>query len=177
MPSQSIAAPVIQPEGSMPAAFTPLPLEQHPIHAISESSSFGPATLPPTVNTSVQESTEMSDEGSNTSRGRKRKGDEVIANMAKSAKIARSNGVENVHELTGEGGESVNERAGRPTMSGRVPLMPTHLAEREGGYQGEKKGVRARKVQLTKKPKSKGNATKPVSKGAAKMPAAKKKVK
>ena len=107
----------------MPAAFTPLPLEQHPIHAISESSSFGPATLPPAVNTSVQESTEMSDEGSNTSRGRKRKGDEVIANMAKSAKIARSNGVENVHELTGEGGESVNERVGRPTMSGRVPFI------------------------------------------------------
>jgi hypothetical protein len=67
------------------------------------------------------------------------------------------------------------ERAGKPTLSGRVPLMPTHLAE--GGYQGEKKGVRARKVQLTKKPKSKGNATKPVSKGAARMPAAKKKVK
>ena len=32
----------------------------------------------------------------------------------------------------------VKERAGRPTLSGRVPLMPTHLAD--AGYQGEKKG-------------------------------------
>ena len=60
---------------------------------------------------------------------------------------------------------AVNERAGKPTLSGRVPLMPTHLAE--AGYQAEKKGVCA-KNGLTKKPKLKGKATKPVSKGAAK---------
>ena len=60
---------------------------------------------------------------------------------------------------------AVNERAGKPTLSGRVPLMPTHLAE--AGYQAAKKGVRA-KNGLTMKPKSKGKATKPVLKGAAK---------
>ena len=77
-------------------------------------------------------------------------------------------------EGTAKSNES-NERAGKLTLSGRVPLMPTRLAE--AGYQGEKKGFRARKVQpSTKKPKSKkkGNGTKPVSKGAAKMPAKKK---
>ena len=42
----------------------------------------------------------------------------------------------------------VKERAGKATLSGRVPLMPAHLAD--AGYQGEKKGVRARKVTLTK---------------------------
>ena len=41
------------------------------------------------------------------------------------------------------------KRAGKPTMSGHVPLMPAHLAE--GGYQGGKK-----KVQGRKKPKSRG---------------------
>jgi hypothetical protein len=48
----------------------------------------------------------------------------------------------------------VKERAGKPTMSGRVPLMPTHLAE--AGYQAEKKGVRG--TGTAKKPKSKGYA-------------------
>ena len=68
----------------------------------------------------------------------------------------------------------VKERAGKPTLSGRVPLMPTHLAE--AGYQGEKKGVRGTggKVQPTMKPKSKGYAKKPASKGAAKIPGRKK---
>lgn len=59
----------------------------------------------------------------------------------------------------------MNERAGKPTLSGRIPLMPTHLAE--VGYQG----VRAKPA---KKRKSKGSGTKPVSKGAGKMPARKK---
>ena len=61
--------------------------------------------------------------------------------------------------------DEANEQAGKPTLSGCVPLMPSHLAK--AGYQGEKKGVRARKVPPTKKPKSKGNAAKPVLKGAA----------
>ena len=57
-----------------------------------------------------------------------------------------------------------------PTFSGCVPLMPTHLAE--GGYQAEKKGIRGtgRKVQTTRKLKSKGHTTKSVSKGAVKIP-------
>ena len=63
----------------------------------------------------------------------------------------------------------VKDRAGRPTLSGRVPLMPTHLVE--GGYQGEKEGVRARKVETAKKPRSKGYTAsgKPASKGTAKI--------
>ena len=111
------------------------------------------------------------------SRGRKRKGDEPIARPAK--KTSSSMGVENIdiHEgsSTGKGSQvgegkansgEVKERAGKPTLSGRVPLMPTHLAD--AGYQGEKKGVRARKVTVTKKPGSKGYTAKPASKGPAK---------
>jgi hypothetical protein len=45
-------------------------------------------TFPPVVNATVQdsESTKVSDEGSNTTRGHKRKGDEATANNASSAK-------------------------------------------------------------------------------------------
>ena len=112
------------------------------------------------------------------SRGRKRKGDELIARPAKKTS---SMGQENIDiiegpskSITGKGSQvgegkansgEVKERAGRPTLSGRVPLMPTHLAD--AGYQGEKKGVRARKVTLSKKPRSKGYTAKPASKGPA----------
>ena len=118
----------------------------------------------------------MSDERPNTSRGQKRKGDEAIGEPAKKVCLGMENEDMPTGKELGEGtakNDESNEQAGKPTLSGRVPLMPTRLAE--AGYQGEKKGFRARKVQpSTKKPKSKGNGTKPVSKGAAKMPAKKK---
>ena len=119
------------------------------------------------------------------SQGRKRKleGEDPIARAAKKqfsmdtenadmAEVENTTGKE-----VGEGSakrSEVKERGGKPTFSGRVPLMPTHLAE--GGYQAEKKGVRGtgRKVQTTRKPKSKGHTTKPVSKGAVKIPGKKK---
>jgi hypothetical protein len=55
-----------------------------------------------------------------------------------------SKGTENLNVETGNepreetviSGE-MKERAGKPTLSGRVPLMPAHLAE--GGYQVEKR--------------------------------------
>jgi hypothetical protein len=113
------------------------------------------------------------------SRGHKRMGDDEAAD--KVHKRRRTNGVENVgiesretypgSEGMGMSGE-MNERAGKPTLSGRVPLMPTHLAD--AGYQGEKKGVRGKKGQHTKKPKSKGYTSKPSSKGAVKIPTKKK---
>jgi hypothetical protein len=177
IPSHSLGAPIIQPDGNLNV---PLPSSQQvplePCGAVSESP--WPGTFPPTVN-----SAQVSNEGSNASRGQKRKGDEGVA---KPAKKARSNDTENgditpempgdsvTGKEVGEGTakkDEVNERAGKPTLSGRVPLMPTHLAE--AGYQAAKKGVRARNG-LTTKPKSKGKATKPASKGAAKMPAKKK---
>ena len=132
----------------------------------------------------VQESAKVLEEGlkvNSVSRGRKRKGEEPVAKAAKKtcSKDTENTGMaegtsENIKEKddgmakTGE----VKERAGRPTLSGRVPLMPTHLAE--AGYQGEKKGIRGRKVQPTGKPK--GYTAKPASKGAAKI-APKKKTK
>ena len=86
-------------------------------------------------------------------RGRKRKAED---SLAKPVKKNRSKDTENA---------DMKERARKPTMSGHVPLMPTHLAE--AGYQVEKKGVRGtgRKVQPTKKPKLNGYAKKPASKG------------
>ena len=121
----------------------------------------------------------QSDDGSNRlfeERGEKRKGDEAAAIVTKKRclKGAENRNVEAVsdsmvgsEEVSGE----LKERAGKPTLSGRVPLMPAHLAE--GGYQGEKKGVRGRKPS-TKKPKSKGFSAKPSSKGVAKIPGRKK---
>lgn len=195
-PSHSVTAPINQPEGNvnMTASFAPfLSSQQLPSEssgAFTESPSFMLGIFPPTANTTVQESAKVSDEGSNTSQGRKRKGDELDELVAKPAKKACSRGTEN-EDMPGESAagkqldegteksDEVNERAGKPTLSGRIPLMPTHLAE--AGYQGEKKGVRPRKVQPTKKPKSKGNATKPASKATkpaskatAKTPAKKK---
>ena len=189
--SHSAGVPIIQPEGNL------LPLELHGVVTTGALESI----------VAVQDSAKV--EGSNInsgSRGQKRKGDDSDEAVAGPAKKRCSKGTENADMLeasseivagkeVGEGmvknGEviQVNERAGKPTLSGRVPLMPTHLAE--AGYQG----VRAKKVQPTKKPKSKGNAsyatkpkskgyttkpkskgntTKPASKGATKMPAKKK---
>jgi hypothetical protein len=119
----------------------------------------------------------VSDEGSSTSgsQGHKRKGNEPVVKPAKKARTENcftaegtSDGVlaEGVGEGMAKSGE-VKERGGKPTLSGRVPLLPTHLAE--AGYQGEKKGVRARKVKATKKPRSKGYTSKPASKGSAKI--------
>ena len=146
----------------MPTAFTPLP--PLPLDAVSESPGSG--TFPPTVNTTVQDS--------NTSQGQKRKVDEVIAKPAKKARLKATEKEDMPSESVtgkelGKGtakSDEANEQAGKLTLSGCVPLMPSHLAE--AGYQREKKGVQARKVPPTKKPKSKGNAAKPVSKGAAK---------
>jgi hypothetical protein len=129
-------------------------------------------------NISVPEPGNASDEGSiqiSESRGQKRKGDEAVAMLSKKrcSKDTESLNVEtgmSVSEETAMSGD-MKERAGKPTLSGRVPLMPAHLAE--GGYQGEKKGVRGRK-QPTKKPKSKGYTAKPSSKGATKIPGKKK---
>ena len=121
-----------------------------------------------------------SDEGTKLNKisdsgGQKRKGDEAGAILTKRRCLK---GTENLNvemandpkesggEETGISGET-KERAGKPTMSGRVPLMPAHLAE--GGYQGEKKGVRGRK-QPANKPKSRGYTRKPSSKGATKIP-------
>ena len=125
-----------------------------------------------------------SDEGSDQifeSRGEKRKGEEAAAILPKRRclKGTENRNVETVKDpsdsLAGsdESGISgeLKERAGKPTLSGRVPLMPAHLAE--GGYRGEKKGVRGRKPP-TKKLKSKGFSAKPSSKGVGKTPGKKK---
>ena len=120
-----------------------------------------------------------SDEGSDQlfeSRGKKRKGEEAAAIVTKKRclKGTENRYVEAVKEPSdsmvgsdesGISGE-LRERAGKPTLSGRIQLMPAHLAE--GGYQGEKKGVRGRKPP-TKKPKSKGFSAKLSSKGVAKI--------
>lgn len=136
-------------------------------------------------NTITQEPEKVTDERSNlksVTQGRKRKGEETIGRPAKKGCLKNTENAA-THEGTcentvgkdhGEGSmksSEANDRAGRPTLSGRVPLMPTHLAE--AGYQGEKRGVRGpgRKVH-TKKPRSK--APKPTSKGAAKIPGKKK---
>lgn len=126
-------------------------------------------------NMTAQDHARVSDEGSSTSgsQGHKRKGNEPVAKPAKKARTENtaegtSDGImaKGVGEGMAKSGE-VKERGGKPTLSGRVPLLPTHLAE--AGYQGEKKGVRARKVKATKKPRSKGYTTKPASKGSAKI--------
>jgi hypothetical protein len=167
--SLSVGAPISQLES---IAFSQQPLEA----GSNLESPFG--NFPVAHNMMDQDPAKVSDEGSDNksgTRGRKRKGDELVAKQAKktctentftpegpSERIAGKD----VGEGTAKGGE-IKERAGKPTLSGRVPLMPAHLAE--GGYQGEKKAVRARKVQPTKKPRSKGYSAKPASKGAAKI--------
>jgi hypothetical protein len=104
----------------------------------------------------VPEPEKPSDEQANIiseSRGRKRKGDEADEPVGMPPKRRCSNsenlivetGVETADEpsdsLTGSEERGISgelkERAGKPTLSGRVPLMPAHLAE--GGYQGGKK--------------------------------------
>jgi hypothetical protein len=186
IPSHTVQAPPIESNSDTPAlAPLPspqqLPLEPHGSVTVglSNSRSSRSGTIPPTVaNPTVQESAQ--DQESTGSRGRKRKGDEAVA---KPPKKLCSKGMENtvmpevpsesvtgkeLGEGTGKSDE-VNERAGKPTFSGRVPLLPTHLAQ--GGYQGQKKGVRVRNANATKKPKSKGKSNKPASKGVAKIPA------
>ena len=149
------------------------PVPREPQCALLEPPS-GP--FPFSANTAFQD---LDTNINSKSRGRKRKGDEPIARPAKKTS---SMGMENIDILegssksvTGRGSQvgegkansgEVKERAGKATLSGHVPLMPAHLAD--AGYQGEKKGVRARKVTLTKKPRSKGYTAKPASKGPAK---------
>ena len=147
------------------------------------------ADFPVTNNLSIPEPAPSADEqaiNNFESRGKKRKGDEneaaeavAMVQKRRCSKDSENMNVETVNdqrdslpgsEETAISGE-MKERAGKPTLSGRVPLMPAHLAE--GGYQGEKKGVRGRKPP-TKKPRSKGYTGKPLSKGVAKIPGKKK---
>jgi hypothetical protein len=109
------------------------------------------------------------------SRGRKRKGEDPVTKPTKK-KCTENTFMPEGHSKSitgndlGEGmakSAELKERAGKPTLSGRVPLLPTHLAE--GGYQGEKKGVRGRKAQPSQKPRSKAYPAKPASKAAAKI--------
>lgn len=82
---------------------------------------------------------------------RKRMGEEMVGRSSKKKclndpeKTAIHEGPSDNLTIGKEPGEGTakssdgKERAGKPTLSGRVPLMPTHLAE--AGYQAEKKGV------------------------------------
>jgi hypothetical protein len=133
-----------------------------------------------TQDTTVQEAEKGSEEG-HVARGEKRKGDKPIDKPAKKTKGTENANMseepsentagKEVEEGTAGSGEG-KERSGKATLSGRIPLMPTHLAE--AGYQGQKKGVRPRKVEPTKKPRSKGSSAKRASKGAGKKPPSKK---
>jgi hypothetical protein len=109
--------------------------------------SLGPSSIQPdgnligqqvlTPNTTVPDPAKESDEGY-VSRGEKRKGDEPIAKAAKKTKGTENTNMteepreniagKEVEEGTAESGEG-KERTGKPTLSGRIPLMPTHLAE------------------------------------------------
>lgn len=163
-----------------PAPSVAVPINNGPVTpAISQQASEDAHSwaFPVNHNVSAPDPAKASDERSNV-RGQKRKGDDSDDTVAKLAKKRCSKGTENAVTASVIGDEGtgisreVKERAGKPTLSGHVPLMPTRLAE--VGYQTEKKGVRGRKVQHTKKPKSKGSTTKPLSKGAVKTPGRKK---
>lgn len=88
--------------------------------------------------TTVHEPGKGSDEGSNVipvSRGEKRKGDVPVAKPAKKKKETENANMgeepnqniagKEVEEGTARSGEG-KERARKPTLSGRIPLMPTH---------------------------------------------------
>ena len=160
---------------------------------LSGSSGFHPTlntgNITPDTGMIHQEPESVLEELSNlesVSRSRKRKGEESFTRASKKKKSMDRENVDTEHVDMGEGsGEKITgkgcgegtmkncggkEQSGKPTLSGRVPLLPTRLAE--AGYQGEKKGVRAtgRTTQTMNKRKPKGNAKKPASKGAAKMP-------
>ena len=166
-----LPAPSIPTESSYPypsAGKLPVPSIAVPINI---------SPVVPATSQQIPEPPKASEEESppSDSRGQKRKGDEAVGKLPKKR---CQKGVENAvtesvtrGEGTGISGE-MKERAGKPTLSGRVPLMPTHLAE--GGYQVEKKGVRGRKVPPAKKPRSKGHTAKPASKGVVKIPGKKK---
>jgi hypothetical protein len=129
--------PIVQPESNTSIQQVPL---QFP-GLVSESSGFQP-----TPTTRVQEPATVSEERSNiksVSRGRKRKGEDILARPSKKRNSKDTENADMADEpsenITGkEHGEGttksceVRERAGKPTLSGRVPLMPTHLAE--AGY-------------------------------------------
>jgi hypothetical protein len=116
---------------------------------------------------SPKEPENVSDEISHlnsVSPGQKRKGEDMVGRPPKKSCLKD---IENAGMPEGSKGSEASDRAGKPTLSGRVPLMPSRLAE--AGYQGEKKGVRGtgKKVQNIKKPRSKPE-------GAAKIPGRKK---
>ena len=128
----------------------------------------------------------LSDESSTVKpvlQGKKRKGEEIVGRAPKRAGLKETENVAMTEELVensregkdkGEGtskSSDANERAGKATLSGRVPLMPTRLAE--AGYQGEKKGIRGR-GKKGQDQGSKGRTSKPASRGAAKVPGRKK---
>jgi hypothetical protein len=175
-----VQLPIVQPE-SHNLRPVQLPFVQPEIYAITEKNLLESPGLVSRI-TPTPETTSLEPEKS-VSRGRKRKGEEPIGRPAKKKDLkdvenadlaeVENRSVKDPGEGTAKRNE-VKERGGKPTLSGRVPLMPSHLAE--AGYQGEKKGVRGtgRKVQLPKKPKSKGYTTKPSSKGAVKIPGKKK---
>jgi hypothetical protein len=128
-----------------------------------------------TPSTTVQDTPKRSDED-NMAQGEKGKADNPLAKPAKKTKATENTHMteeprentagKEVDEGSAGSGEG-KERVGKPTLSGRIPLMPTHLAE--AGYQGEKKGVRPRKVEATKKPRSKGSGAKGGPKGKNKI--------
>jgi hypothetical protein len=132
-----------------------------------------------THNISVPDPAKSSDEQSNIiseSRGQKRKRDEAVGKAPKkrSSKGTKNPDTTSVTESEGKGisGVELKERAGKLTLSGHVPLMPSHLAE--GGYQGEKRGIRGRNVQPAKKPKSRVIAQSRLQKGLQRYPERKK---
>jgi hypothetical protein len=110
-----------------------------------------------TPNTTLQDHPKVSAEGNNMksgSRGHKRKGDEPVAKPPKKKCAentfvlegsSESVTVKEIGEGTAKSGE-IQERARKPTLSGRVPLMPAHLAE--AGYEGEKRGSEAERRNL-----------------------------
>ena len=137
-----IQPPVIQPPVIQPPVIQP-PVIQPPV--------IQPPVIQPEGNITVQEPEKGSDEGYNRisiSQGKKRKGDKPVAKPAKKTKDTENvnmaeDPTENIAGKEVEegtpGSSEGKEWVGKLTLSGCVPLMPTHLAE--AGYKAVKKGV------------------------------------
>ena len=194
-PSHPVNLPIALPDGTSVSNQLPKPLSnsishQHLLQPVGQESGFSPtSTSSPISTTPVQVGETKSDESSTVKsiiQGKKRKGEELVGRAPKRARLkesenaAMTEGLVEISRLVKEQGEGMSkgtdakERAGKATLSGRVPLMPTRLAE--AGYQAEKKGIRGRgkKGQDSKNKGSKGRASKPASRGAAKVPGRKK---
>ena len=180
-PSHPVNVPIALPDGYSFSHQLSKPVSNTISHLTSPSS--------PISSTPVQVPVNWSDESSIVNpviQGKKRKGEEIVGRAPKRAGLKETENVamnevlvENsrVGKEQGEGtskSSEANERAGKATLSGRVPLMPTRLAE--AGYQAEKKGIqgRGKKGQESKNQGSKGRTSKPASRGAAKVPGRKK---